>query len=112
MSKYVVRSMTTTDADWRTRAPVTPYHIYLVPPMERGGAYWGSKYRAQLFDSPQEAEAEVARCLPRDGEYGSYVNIVPADDRDVPTYWDIQELNKPRQDAAYEARRAARKAAH
>ena len=39
--RYVIRSMSTTDA--RPGQQVVPYHIYLLPPLERSGAYWSSK---------------------------------------------------------------------
>jgi hypothetical protein len=60
-----------------------PFHTYLLP-RPRGGAYWGSKYRAQVFSSPQEAEAEAKSALNHDR-----YDIVPYDHRDVPDYWEL-----------------------
>lgn len=57
---YVIRSMTTTD--WNGRDPVTPYHIYLMKPEHRRGAYW-TPYGQQImrFETLEEAEAEWRR---------------------------------------------------
>lgn len=82
MTKYVVRSMSTTDSV-RGSAPV-PYHVYLLPPEKRLGAYWSSPHRAQLFASPQEAEAEAVR------SNTSGYQVAPADDTQMPAYWDIR----------------------
>ena len=35
MTRYVIRSMSTTDFNWRSKEPVRPYHIYLLPPEKR-----------------------------------------------------------------------------
>jgi len=92
MTLYVVRSMTTTDFDIRSGRPVTPYHIYLLPPELRHGAYWSGTYRAMTFDSPQDAEAEANRCLSNPNN----ANIVPLDDHDIPTYWELRDLARAR----------------
>jgi hypothetical protein len=101
--KWVVRSMSTTDFR-PARGPnhpgqiPEPFHIYLLPSMERSGAYWADRSRAQLFDSPQEAEAEANRCLPADSAVR--VNIAPALDDDMPTYWELDKLRFQRKQAA------------
>lgn len=92
-NKYVVRSMTTTDFDVVRGIQAEPYHIYLMPPHKRVGAYWASIFHAQLFDTPQEAEAEIARSL-----HGLYPHqpdtdsqVVPVDDSKMPAYWELRD---------------------
>jgi hypothetical protein len=91
MTKYVVRSMSTTDMP-----ECKPYHVYLMPSHKRTGAYWTSGlWDAQRFDTPQEAEAEIARSLKDwNGKPDHRSQIVPEDHRHVPTYWEIQGLNR------------------
>ena len=54
---YVIRSMSTTD--WNGRDPVVPYHVYLLQPQARRGAYWSTCGEIMLFDTLEEAEAAV-----------------------------------------------------
>jgi hypothetical protein len=57
---YVIRSMST--SDWNGRDPVVPYHIYLMKPEKRRGAYWSTyMLDAMKFDSIEAAEAEWHR---------------------------------------------------
>ncbi len=60
---YVIRSMSTTD--WNGRDPVVPYHIYLMRPEHRRGAYWTS-YGNEImkFDTLEAAEDEYRRLWP------------------------------------------------
>jgi hypothetical protein len=78
-SKFVIRSMSTTDA--RPGHPVEPYHIYLLPPHERLGAYWSNQFRAMTFDSAADAQAEADRV-----NLKGY-DIAPCDGS-APNYWD------------------------
>lgn len=65
---FVIRSMTTTD--WNGRDPVTPYHVFLMKPHARRGAYWTSiGPEIMMFDTLEEAEAEWLRLFP-DGRQG------------------------------------------
>jgi hypothetical protein len=93
-TKYVVRSMTTTDFDVRSGKAPVPYHIYLMPSIKRVGAYWSSAFQAEMFDSPQAAEAEAKRSLSND-----HYDIVPFSDKDVPTYWELQDMRRARKAA-------------
>ena len=57
---FVIRSMSTTD--WNGRDPVVPYHVYLMKPEHRAGAYWTSYGRQIMhFDTLEAAEAEWKR---------------------------------------------------
>ena len=85
MTKYMIRSMTTTDYDVRTGKGSEPFHIYLMPAAQRRGAYWGSKFAGETFDTPQAADAEAKRSL-RDDRY----QIAMADDRTMPAYWELR----------------------
>jgi hypothetical protein len=78
MSKFVIRSMSTTNLP-----ECRPYHIYLKPVAKRAGAYWASIYDAERFDS-FEAAVEAARSK-IDG-----FDIVPEDHKDLPTYWEAR----------------------
>jgi len=89
---YVIRSMSTTDF-YPGGPPVTPYHVYLLPPGERKGAYWSRlRGQAQQFATVEEAEAERDRALPvREGDRNSYRHdIVPYDHDALPTFWEMQ----------------------
>lgn len=89
MTKYVIRSMTTTDAT-RDNAPV-PYHVYLIKPEKRRGAYWcRCSSDIATFDSIEAAQAEIDRSLPQREVYEPLQDIVPQDDRAVPTFWDAR----------------------
>jgi hypothetical protein len=62
---YVIRSMSATD--WRPGCASVPYHIYLLPPGKRHGAYWTRIVTdAMRFDTEAEAEAEWLRFWPAD----------------------------------------------
>jgi hypothetical protein len=56
---YVIRSMSTTD--WNGRDPVVPYHVYLLQPQARRGAYWSTCGEIMRFDTLEEAEEEWRR---------------------------------------------------
>lgn len=104
MSKFIVRSMTTTDFDVVRGIQAVPYHIYLTA--NRTSAYWGSRYDAMQFDTVEAAQAEIDRSFSATAKEGwaRYHNapeIVPLDpqaEADLPTYWE-------RQRARSEARR-------
>jgi len=60
---FVIRSMST--GDWNGRDPVVPYHVYLMKPEHRAGAYWTSFGRQiMVFATMEEAEAEWLRLFP------------------------------------------------
>lgn len=90
MTQFVVRSMTTTD--WRPGGPhVTPYHIYLRTADKRVSAYWSDRYEAAKFESIEAAEKEIEAWLRNDKIGTRRPDIVPVDDRNVPTYWDARK---------------------
>lgn len=89
MTKFVIRTMTTTD--WRPGQHITPYHLYLRPAHERTSAYWVSYGKRAEFDSIEEAEAEIEAWLRNDKTGTRRPDIVPVNDRDVPTYWDARK---------------------
>jgi hypothetical protein len=85
---YVVRSMSTTDYG---KKPVVPFHVFLLPPHKRSLACWTTyPGHAQLFDTPQEAETEMARAL----HDHATVQIAPLYDEHFPTFWDLQDMNR------------------
>ena len=85
---YVIRSMSTTDAC--RDQPITPYHIYLLKPEKRIGAYWARhQIDAAKFDTVEAALEEGARCLRGDTSF----DVVPQNDSQVPTYWDARKGN-------------------
>ena len=90
---YVIRSMSTTDF-YPGGPPVTPYHVYLLPPGERKGAYWSRLLGlAQQFATVEEAEAECERALPARDEWERKRyrhDIVPVDHDGLPTFWEMQ----------------------
>ncbi len=59
---FVIRSMST--SDWNGRDPVTPYHVYLLHPQARRGAYWATCGSIMVFATIEEAEAEWLRLFP------------------------------------------------
>jgi hypothetical protein len=59
---YVIRSMSTTDA--RPGVQPVPYHCYLMPRAKRLGAWWGTEFHAEIFETIEEAEAEWHRSFP------------------------------------------------
>lgn len=92
MTKFVVRSMTTTDYRPQYGQLPSPYHVYLLKPERRIGAYWcASQHDVQLFDTVEAAQAEIDRCLKRHFSYEPLYDIVPQDDRAVPTFWDARK---------------------
>jgi hypothetical protein len=100
--------MTTTDWDFRSSQPITPYHVYLLKPEQRGRVWWtgGSTYQAMTFNTPQDAQDELDRAFGDRLAYGNVrsqdgLQIAPLNDATFPTFWEIQEMN--------EARRRARK---
>jgi hypothetical protein len=79
--------MTTTDAN--RREPIRPYHIFLLPPEKRRGAWWTPYLsEAMKFDSATQAAAYIATV----GGQLDRAEIAPtdADARGLPTYWDNQ----------------------
>jgi hypothetical protein len=61
IAMYVIRSMSTTDAN--RAEPITPYHLYLLKPEKRIGAYWtSSKFDIATF-ATIDAALEQARAL-------------------------------------------------
>lgn len=97
--RYVIRSMTTTDYDYRSCNPVIPYHIYLRKPECRGRAWWSSLSDAMFFATPQEAQAELDRAFGDKLAYGNVrsqdgLQIVPTNNTTVPDFWEIQKMNE------------------
>jgi hypothetical protein len=92
---FLIRSMTTTDYAPQFGQYPKPYHIYLKPPGHRSGAYWTAhKFDAQSFATEAEAVLEASRVLHnwRGGPAARNVDyeVVPHDDRNIPTYWENQ----------------------
>lgn len=84
---YVIRSMSTTDATPSNNP--TPYHIYLLKPEKRVGAYWARhQIDAATFDTIDAAMAHGDLAL-TDKRF----DVVPRRDSDVPTYWDARAGN-------------------
>lgn len=75
--------MSTTDAG---SGPITPYHIFLMAPQFRSGAYW-TPYgpSIQKFDSAEAAEAEAIHSK-LSGRY----DVVPYDfaKQGLPNFWE------------------------
>lgn len=94
--RYVIRSMST--SDWNGRDPVVPYHIYLLKPERRAGAWWTRSFLrsdVMTFDTLEEAQEELARCQAitdeRNKEFNfkpTFGQIVPEDARGLPSYWE------------------------
>ena len=84
---YVVRSMSTTD--YRPGGDrVVPYHIYLMKPEARTGAYWNQGiYHAQRFASPQQAEAEAVRLKLANWD------VAPFDHGAMPDFWELRDMS-------------------
>ncbi len=93
MAQFKIRSMSTTDAGWgKYAAPIMPYHIYLRKPEFRTSAYWcQSPSETATFESVEAAQAEIDRSFPRVEKYEPLLDIVPVDDRSVPTFWDARK---------------------
>jgi len=100
-TKYVIRSMSTTDC-YPGGPAVTPYHLYLRKPELRRTAYWSTwQSEAMVFDTPQEAEAEIKRSLPNHQESAQVALI----DGNMPSLWELRKM-EPGVIAANEAREA------
>ena len=85
--QFVIRSMSTTDAV--PGKPIEPYHIYLLKPEKRAGAYWRrDTVDAIRFDST-EAALEHGRLSLRDDNF----DVVPLGDDTVPTFWDARRAD-------------------
>ena len=89
MTRYVIRSMSTSDFDWRSKEPARPYHIYLLPPEQRRGAYWSHLGAAMTFESPEAAYREGIACLGK-----GYFDIAPVGNPNWPDFWDIQAMRR------------------
>ena len=87
---YLIRSMSTTDYAPQWGQYPVPYHIYLLAEGHRDRAYWSRCDRFQRFATPQEAEAYGKKTLSSDN-----FQIVPEKDGDMPTYWELQDMNRP-----------------
>lgn len=82
---FLIRSMSTTDA--RPGQPIVQYHLYLLKPEKRAGAYWRQdKLDAIRFESVEDALKHGSLCL-KDDRF----DVVPFDDSQVPTYWDVRK---------------------
>ena len=100
MTKFVIRSMTTTDFDWRAHTKkVTPYHLYLMKPECRRGAYWSTRNSdTMLFDSIEAALDHGKAALNKNDDWSIRMSndnwdVVPLDDRELPTFWDVRNDN-------------------
>ena len=83
---YVIRSMSTTDM--RPGQPIEQYHIYLLKPEKRAGAYWRrDKIDAMRFDTVEAALEHGSVALRSDQRF----DVVPFDDAGLPTYWDVRK---------------------
>lgn len=85
--QFVIRSMSTTDAV--PGQPIEQYHIYLLKPEKRAGAYWRQDMiDAMRFDSVDEA-LEHGKAALRDDRF----DVVPSTGAGVPTYWDARKAD-------------------
>jgi hypothetical protein len=84
MTRYVIRSMTTTDFGLGSKEPVKPY---LLPPVQRCGAYWPRLAPAMTFDRPEAAYQEGVESLRQ-----KYFDLAPVNDPDGQNFWDIQAM--------------------
>ena len=89
MTKYLIRSMTTTGYAPQYNQYPEPFHVYLLKPEKRIRAVW-SRYcgDAQLFDSIDDALVHGAAVL---GD--ERFDVVPVIDLDLPTYWEARAIN-------------------
>jgi len=62
MTKYVIRSMSTTNLN----EGCVPYHVYLMRTENRNAAYWSSYLNTMFFDSIEAAETEWLLHWPAD----------------------------------------------
>lgn len=90
MSKFVIRSMSTTDyrPAWRSGTTFVPeqlpqpYHIYLLEREKRTGAYWSGLHGAMKFETEEAAQAEIDR-------YSlTNCDIVPVDHSKLLNFWE------------------------
>ena len=91
MSKFVIRSMSTTDyvpayrsgADRVPEQKPVPYHVYLMPAEKRRSAFWNRFLGdAMTFETVEAAQAEIAR-------HGlTSCDVVPYDHSNLPAYWE------------------------
>jgi hypothetical protein len=87
---FVIRSMSTTDFDWRDQKPVVPYHVYLMTTDRRASAWWSpDKSVAAMFETVEAAQAEIVR-LGLASKY-STPHVAPVNDRGFPTFWDARK---------------------
>lgn len=93
MTEFVIRSMTTTDYRiGKYGQQPKPYHIYLMKPECRSGAYWNAGGPdIMTFSTIEAARSEIDRCLPRKASYEPLFDIVPKNDALIPTFWDTRE---------------------
>jgi len=98
MAKFVIRSMSTTDftLPYRSGGKIvpgqksTPYHIYLMRPEKRVGAWWStSPIDRQVFETEAEAQ-EVFDKLFGNHVWYSQPQVCPIDATD--TFWDYQDV--------------------
>lgn len=91
MTKFVVRSMSTTNYQPAMRCgdklipaqQPKPYHVYLLEVAKRIGAYWSSSpFSAMTFETEEAAQAEIDRCGL------TSCDIVPVDHSKLPNFWD------------------------
>lgn len=91
MSKFVIRSMSTTDYRMAYRSGTTfvpeqkpePYHVYLMPAEKRRGAWWNRFLGdAMTFETVEDAQAEIDR-------HGlTSCDVAPYDHSNLPAYWE------------------------
>lgn len=82
---FLIRSMSTTDA--RPGVEIKAYHLYLLKPEKRVGAYWRQdKLDAMKFETVEAALEHGGQVLRK----GDLFDVVPFDDSGLPTYWDIK----------------------
>lgn len=87
---FVIRSMTTTDAN--QREPIRPYHIFLRHREDRASAWWGGAHEAMRFDTEAAAQAEIDRCAPLLER--AEIAPVDADALGLPTFWQNREARR------------------
>jgi len=97
MTKFVIRSMSTTDYDPRSGSKPEPYHLYLARSECRGGAYWRSRFSSEImtFESIEDALCHGENHLNKLDDWSirhgnDRFDVVPFVDKDVPTYWDAR----------------------
>ena len=90
MTKYLIRSMSTTDYAPQYNQYPQPFHIYLKKPERRRPHDCWSVYCGdlQLFNSIDDALVHGAAVL---GD--ERFDVVPVIDLDLPTYWEARASN-------------------